>query len=67
MYGNVLEVAKQARLQLMPWIGWQPDDIKGFMFRYAEDEPLIAGPPREWQQSVYDTIKAGDPYNGPVI
>lgn len=77
MDGNVLEAAKQARLQLMPWVGWQPEDIEGFMFRYAEDtiiwgwyaqdEPLIAGTPREWQQGVYNTIKAGDPHNRPVI
>ena len=77
MYGNVLEAARQANLQLMPWVGWQPEDIEGFMSRYAEDtivwgwyaqdEPQIAGTPREWQQSVYDTIKAGDPHDRPVI
>ncbi len=77
MYGNVLEAAKQAGLQLMPWVGWQPEDIQGFMSRYAEDtiiwgwysqdEPMIGGAPKEWQQQCYDTIKAGDPHNRPVI
>lgn len=77
MYGSVLEAAGRAGIQIIAWIGWQPEDIAGFMSRYAEDtniygwysqeEPLIAGAPREWQQQCYDTIKAWDPYDRPVI
>ena len=77
MYGNVLKAARQADLQLMPWVGWQLEDIQGFMSRYAQDtiiwgwyaqdEPLISGASKEGQQSVYDTIKAGDPHNRPVV
>ena len=77
MYGSVLEAARMAELPIMAWIGWQPEDIQGFMSRYAEDtiiwgwysqdEPLIAGASKEWQQQCYDAIKAGDPYDRPVI
>ncbi len=77
MYGSVLEAAKEAGLPIMAWIGWQPGDIQGFMSRYAEDttiwgwysqdEPLIAGASKEWQQQCYNVIKAGDPHNRPVI
>lgn len=77
MYENVLNAAKQADLLLMPWVGWKEQEIRDFMSRYAQetiiwgwyshDEPMISGASKTGQQTVYDTIKAGDPYNRPVI